>query len=81
MAEDARKSFTEGKKLVLLLRGSILNPSRQIHLFILFLGQQLFILKKWFLVTSWDEEYPVLVLVFRKQRKMSEVNLAHSGSY
>lgn len=62
------------KKLMLLLKGSILNLSRQVHLFVLFLGQQLFIFKKWFLVTSWDEEYPVLVLLFCKQRKMTEVS-------
>lgn len=33
------------KKLVLLLKGSILNLSRQVHLYILFLSQQLFIFK------------------------------------
>lgn len=49
MYEAVRKSFTEEQTLMLLLKGSILNLSRHVHLCILFLSQQLFIFKSGFL--------------------------------
>lgn len=49
MSEDIMKFFTEGKKLMLLLKGIILNLNKQVQLCILFLNQQLFIFKNYFL--------------------------------